>query len=390
MDLKGCADALYRNGDFNSALGAYSSALEEAERNSGDESLRIQQKILANRAAVHLRLRQHKQALNDASKCVRLDPEWLKGYIRLAEAHVALGMEGVAASVLMDQVLRRDPNHEAAKRMLDKLQGQGKQATYQRYSEEPQSQPRAEPRSHAYNWLLEACPGLVVVAIAIKVWGSIDAAMITVSFLFAAFFTVVDVKAKTMAAIWVKRIGAAVDYVFLPFAWLLDKAIRHLPNSLKENQAFKQLGSVKPSPATKAWCALMILTALVGAGAWTVERSFCSNDYYRILGVRNTASPKELKMAYRKLALKMHPDKSRAKDAEAKFVELGRAYEVLSDEKQRVIYDGCGEEGLEYLSNHKCTKNAPWVCCDLVQISKARTDYHRGRSGARPYQYGYY
>lgn len=70
-------------------------------------------------------------------------------------------------------------------------------------------------------------------------------------------------------------------------------------------------------------------------------------DYYSILGVSKTANDDELKKAYRKLALKYHPDKNKSKDAEEKFKEIAEAYEVLSDKKKRDIYDQYGEEGLK-------------------------------------------
>lgn len=70
-------------------------------------------------------------------------------------------------------------------------------------------------------------------------------------------------------------------------------------------------------------------------------------DFYRILGVSKGASDDEIKKAYRKLALKYHPDKNKAKEAEEKFKEVAEAYEILSDKKKRDIYDQCGEEGLK-------------------------------------------
>jgi len=70
-------------------------------------------------------------------------------------------------------------------------------------------------------------------------------------------------------------------------------------------------------------------------------------DYYKILGVPRSATDDELKKAYRKLALKYHPDKNQAPGAEEKFKEIGEAYDVLSDPKKRQIYDQLGEEGLK-------------------------------------------
>jgi DnaJ-class molecular chaperone len=66
-------------------------------------------------------------------------------------------------------------------------------------------------------------------------------------------------------------------------------------------------------------------------------------DYYEILGVERSADEKEIKRAYRKLALKYHPDKNPGdKQAEEKFKELNEAYEVLGDAQKRARYDQLG------------------------------------------------
>lgn len=73
-------------------------------------------------------------------------------------------------------------------------------------------------------------------------------------------------------------------------------------------------------------------------------------DYYDILNVSKGASDSQLKRAYRKLALKYHPDKVKGSDREAaskKFAEINHAYEVLSDAEKRRVYDRYGEEGLK-------------------------------------------
>lgn len=72
-----------------------------------------------------------------------------------------------------------------------------------------------------------------------------------------------------------------------------------------------------------------------------------ASDYYKILGVPKNASESEIKSAYRKLALKYHPDRNQGnKDAEAKFKEVNGAYQVLSDPQKRQMYDQYGEAGV--------------------------------------------
>lgn len=70
-------------------------------------------------------------------------------------------------------------------------------------------------------------------------------------------------------------------------------------------------------------------------------------DYYKTLGIPKGSTDEDIKKAYRKLALKFHPDKNKSPGAEEKFKEVAEAYEVLSDKKKRELYDKYGEEGLK-------------------------------------------
>ena len=72
-------------------------------------------------------------------------------------------------------------------------------------------------------------------------------------------------------------------------------------------------------------------------------------DYYEILGVNKSSSDDEIKKAYRKIAIKYHPDKNPDnKSAEEKFKEAAEAYSVLSDSEKRQRYDQFGHAGVKW------------------------------------------
>ena len=82
------------------------------------------------------------------------------------------------------------------------------------------------------------------------------------------------------------------------------------------------------------------------------EPNFDSKDFYDILGLPREAAEDEIRRAYKRLALKYHPDKQgqkneeEKKDSENKFKMVAEAYEVLSDKKKRELYDQYGRDGI--------------------------------------------
>ncbi|HHT9134089.1 MAG TPA: DnaJ domain-containing protein, partial [Candidatus Avalokitesvara rifleensis] len=76
-------------------------------------------------------------------------------------------------------------------------------------------------------------------------------------------------------------------------------------------------------------------------------------DYYRILGVDRNASQEDVKKAYRKMALKYHPDRNPGdKGAEQSFKRAAEAYEILGDPDKRKRYDTYGREGIKGFETH--------------------------------------
>lgn len=91
-------------------------------------------------------------------------------------------------------------------------------------------------------------------------------------------------------------------------------------------------------------------------------------DYYKMLGIPKGSSEEEIKKAYRRMALRFHPDKNTDANAEDKFKEIAEAYEVLSDPKKRVIYDQLGEEGKREAHYSECGR-CDYKCHEVVYLS---------------------
>ena len=84
-------------------------------------------------------------------------------------------------------------------------------------------------------------------------------------------------------------------------------------------------------------------------------------DYYKVLGVTKNSTPEEVKKAFRKLAIKYHPDKNQGdKKSEEKFKEINEANEVLSDPEKRKKYDDLGENWNQYQQGGNKASDFDW------------------------------
>ncbi|UCD77961.1 MAG: J domain-containing protein [Desulfobacterales bacterium] len=114
-----------------------------------------------------------------------------------------------------------------------------------------------------------------------------------------------------------------------------------------------------------------------------------AEDYYQILGVKKDASQEEIKKAYRKLAMKYHPDHTKGdKGSEEKFKKISEAYAVLSDKEKRKEYDTFGSEGFR----QRFTQEDIFRGFDFGDIFRefgfGGGDFFSGRSGGRRFNFG--
>ncbi|XP_021895931.1 uncharacterized protein LOC110813197 [Carica papaya] len=110
----------------------------------------------------------------------------------------------------------------------------------------------------------------------------------------------------------------------------------HGATSLRSHKSFSSLTSSSSLKSNPRFSKNRFGTVLAASG-----------DYYSTLGVPKSASSKEIKAAYRRLARQYHPDVNKEPGATEKFKEISNAYEVLSDDKKRALYDQYGEAGVK-------------------------------------------
>lgn len=106
-------------------------------------------------------------------------------------------------------------------------------------------------------------------------------------------------------------------------------------------------------------------------------------DYYKIMGVSRDAAAKDIKMAYRRLARKYHPDLSKEPKAEEKFKELGEAYEVLKDPEKRKIYDQYGNDWEQRQRAQSAPSGPAWD--DLNANHQYSSDFFESLFGGAPH-----
>ncbi len=106
-------------------------------------------------------------------------------------------------------------------------------------------------------------------------------------------------------------------------------------------------------------------------------------DYYKIMGVSRDAAAKDIKLAYRRLARKYHPDLSKEPKAEEKFKELGEAYEVLKDPEKRKVYDQYGNDWEQRQREQSAQTGPAWD--DTSANYQYSPDFFESLFGASPH-----
>lgn len=114
-------------------------------------------------------------------------------------------------------------------------------------------------------------------------------------------------------------------------------------------------------------------------------------DYYKILGVSRNATKEEIKEAYRRLAMKYHPDRAppdKKKEYEERFKEISEAYAVLSNDEKRAQYDRFGSEGMGYTSQEDIFRNADFsdfedIFSGFGGFDEIFKNFFGGRTGRR-------
>jgi curved DNA-binding protein len=124
-------------------------------------------------------------------------------------------------------------------------------------------------------------------------------------------------------------------------------------------------------------------------GTNQVHKNMDETDYYKVLGVSKKASDEEIKKAYRKLAMKYHPDHTKGdKSAEEKFKKISEAYAVLSDKEKRKQYDTFGSTGFRQRYTQEDIFRGFDFSDILREFGFGGADFGRGKSGGMRFSFG--
>ncbi|KAL2537005.1 DNAJ heat shock family protein [Forsythia ovata] len=144
---------------------------------------------------------------------------------------------------------------------------------------------------------------------------------------------------------WVTRFGVQPQFVIRPSITNKLSASLHCTSSGIRSLASASSTLFLHESLNALFCSRPFNNSYQRRGARLIVRA--DKDYYAVLGVSKSASKSEIKSAYRKLARSYHPDVNKEPGAEQKFKEISNAYEVLSDDEKRSIYDKYGEDALK-------------------------------------------
>lgn len=378
LDLQQQGRDLYKEKNFDEALRVWEQALElvAAATNTDGTSLPSileQQKIRSNMVACLLQMEQADRAVQEARNCIAMNDTWIKGHIRLAKAH-RQKCDFQEALNAIDTAILQDPENEQTKKLAaDYLQDyekallSGKKTSRHAPTDIDQAPKQSQPVA-PHNLFLQhvvmsvfhllASTRLIGRSVAWFIWRVVVCAFLGVVLVFSVATT------SNRLFDWAWRRLQRERYIQWPMA--LDTL----------RQLWVQLGGTK---ALAVVCLCLVITTVHRHDDDPCAVVETTNDPYRVLQVPSTATTREITKAYRKLSVKCHSDKLEengvpAKVADARFVKINEAKEILTDSIQRPIYDDCGHYGLEILQRmQRHANNKRWmedparVVCGIVQ-----------------------
>lgn len=310
-----CADSLVkagesaRRGDLPGAREALGVALEAAEAAAG---------LLMQRGDLSMRLGDLYEAAADYGRAIKLEGDNIAALQKRGEAYYALGEHELAVNHFREG-LRMDPEHPGCKALHKKLRSMMKKEAKGAAAEQDGDFPKAIEH---YRAAIAVDPGHRAF---------VAPTLLRISRAYLRAKSPEDARDAARESITVDETAAA---------WVVLSEAHQALDSYEE--AVRNVRRALELEETKEHQELLHKAEVA------LEQSKKRN-YYKDLGVRRSATQKEIKKAYRDAALRWHPDKVKEEDkdkAEEQFAKIATAYEVLSDEEMRARYDR-GEDPLE-------------------------------------------